>query len=221
MFSNPEWRAASGFQRRDTVNQRHVFSRHARSHGSGVNTLNFSNLPQALADIHANASNISTNVDENCDSAIDFSEFQAAAVAASPLERWLSRIPLAQIISDAMPPEISGKGMDEGMLRALADLPADVIQASLQAAVVGMLQVPLRALALARRLVPHSLLFSAGCFAAAVCPAKFVAAATRARRLIPFQISGAVCAGACICAWLICASVSADEDVCWDHRRLS
>ncbi len=55
-----------------------------------------------------------------------------------------------------MPPEISGKGMDEAMMRSLADLPADVIQASLQAAAVGMLQVAMSALTVPTRLKDDS-----------------------------------------------------------------
>lgn len=110
--------------------------------GEGA-ALSFAKLPEALASAHAAVpiTDSLTGLDANCDSVVDFSEFQRAAVAPSALERWLARLPLAQIISDAMPPEVSAMGLGDGLLRALADLPADVVQASLQASLIGLLQV--------------------------------------------------------------------------------
>ena len=105
--------------------------------------ISFAKLPEALAAAHASVSIADSlaRLDSNCDSVVDFSEFQRAVVAPSALERWLARLPLAQIISDAMPPEVSEMGLDDGLLRALAHLPADVVQASLHASLVGLMQV--------------------------------------------------------------------------------
>ena len=100
----------SGFIRRDVEHQRHVFSRLAEISDSGRSALSLSKLPEALSAIHARVPSSSNAYDQDRDSVVDFPEFQVAAIAPGPLERWLSRLPLAQIISDAMPPEVSEAG---------------------------------------------------------------------------------------------------------------
>ena len=145
----PSFSHSIGLKRRDVELQHHVFTSHADSSvADGSSTMSFSKLPAALAGVFARLHSLGDGPAAPTDPAaspppasIDFSDFQRYVTAPSPLERWLARLPLAQIIADAMPPEICALERDESIMRTLADLPSDVLLASLQAALLGIAQV--------------------------------------------------------------------------------
>ncbi len=113
---------ATGFNRRDVGLQRQVFSLHADVRDStGSTGISPEKLPGALAAVFARVPLDDKRIPALAfDSATDFAEFQRMSVAPSPLERWLARLPLAQIIGDSMPPDVSAIELNGSGMRALA-----------------------------------------------------------------------------------------------------
>jgi hypothetical protein len=91
-------------------------------------------LPEALSALGARFADFASQPRPHSthDAGVDFVEFQRLAIAPSPLERWLARLPLAQIISDSMPPDIAEIELDDCGMRALAGLQKVVLRVVLE-----------------------------------------------------------------------------------------
>jgi hypothetical protein len=200
---SPPLPSVAGFKRRDIELQRHIFSAHANvSSNGGSAAIRLDRLPQALAAAFARSPEPSCRrqLELAGGAVIDFTEFRRILIAPSALERWLMRLPLAKIISDAMPPDIGETELDGSGLMELAGLPPDIVSTSLQAALVGIAQVaPIFSVAylpfvllIHKKLCEILLVLTkfAGHFAGASRTAHVAAAATRHPSAFAFEISG-------------------------------
>ena len=120
----------AGFRRRDPEHIRKVFDAHAE----GRPFLDTKNLLFALKEFDSaanvtaedvnNAEFLFKSLDRNHDGIIDYDEFVRAVQTPFPVEEWARRLPLAQLLVDALPRR---EGCDR--LRAVGRLSAEEIAA--------------------------------------------------------------------------------------------
>jgi hypothetical protein len=111
-----------------------------------MGTISAANLPAAIAELFTSAAS-GSNAPPNAPSAaldaaklggqrgLDFAEFVAAASAENPFGRYVSKLPLASIVTDALGGHV---GFDGDALHRFSQMPLSAMDSAAQAATLGL-----------------------------------------------------------------------------------